>query len=525
MKKIFCLFLITVFSLTFFGHVCEASLNVLPKVKKVQIANEYYKKIKVKWKKVKKANFYQVKVLKKRKNKKNKFVKRVKTKKNKKNKFVKKLNSDTNYYFRIRACKKKINCGPWSKRKKGTTNEHFTYDEFQVNTYIDSYQINPSLAMDASGNFVVVWSSKNQDGDLYGIFGQRFYANGKKHGEEFQVNTYTTNNQKDPSVAMDANGDFVVTWESWYQENDGYEIYMQRYNSDGVSQGAETRINDYATSYQRDPSVSMDDDGNFAVVWQSWEQGGSDGYYFYGKLFNADGTAQGNEFQISSYKHPINEIPGVEAASDLEIQGEEEYIVVDMNADGNFVVTWANDIREGNAYEVYARQYDSNGTALGDEFQVSTTSLLDERDPEVSLNDNGAFMIVWHILGGPSVDSTIYTKKYDSNGEVVREETQLATDTGHDAGYPGISLNNSGDYVVGWESSLRDEYDTGIFAQSFDSSGNETSDELSVNQFVENCQEELEVAMDEDGNFVVVWISWGPDGLADSVQARIFSKP
>ena len=32
--------------------------------------------------------------------------------------------------------------------------------------------------------------------------------------EETQVNTYTVNAQGDPSVAMDADGDFVVTWES-----------------------------------------------------------------------------------------------------------------------------------------------------------------------------------------------------------------------------------------------------------------------------------------------------------------------
>ena len=33
-------------------------------------------------------------------------------------------------------------------------------------------------------------------------------------GSEFQVNTYTTNSQNNPSVAVDADGDFVVVWES-----------------------------------------------------------------------------------------------------------------------------------------------------------------------------------------------------------------------------------------------------------------------------------------------------------------------
>ena len=33
-------------------------------------------------------------------------------------------------------------------------------------------------------------------------------------GSEFQVNTYTTNNQKLPSVASDSSGNFFVVWQS-----------------------------------------------------------------------------------------------------------------------------------------------------------------------------------------------------------------------------------------------------------------------------------------------------------------------
>jgi len=37
--------------------------------------------------------------------------------------------------------------------------------EFQVNTYTTGAQYFPSVAMDATGNFVVVWTSSGQDGD------------------------------------------------------------------------------------------------------------------------------------------------------------------------------------------------------------------------------------------------------------------------------------------------------------------------------------------------------------------------
>ncbi len=40
--------------------------------------------------------------------------------------------------------------------------------------------------------------------------------------DEFQVNSYMTDYQLYPSVAMNANGDFVVGWESSYHETTGW---------------------------------------------------------------------------------------------------------------------------------------------------------------------------------------------------------------------------------------------------------------------------------------------------------------
>jgi hypothetical protein len=102
---------------------------------------------------------------------------------------------------------------------------------FRVNTYQTNYQTDPAVAADASGNFVVVWASADQDGSLGGVFGQRFLGSGLPPlGPEFRVNTYTTQAQKEPAVAVDAAGNFVVTWNSYVQDGSGYGIFGQRYN-------------------------------------------------------------------------------------------------------------------------------------------------------------------------------------------------------------------------------------------------------------------------------------------------------
>jgi hypothetical protein len=84
---------------------------------------------------------------------------------------------------------------------------------------------------------VVVWSSygsAGSDTSSRSIQGQRYDASGNAVGPEFQVNSYTTNRQFFPSVSVDADGDFVVVWESLGSagtDTSGDSIQGQRYQA------------------------------------------------------------------------------------------------------------------------------------------------------------------------------------------------------------------------------------------------------------------------------------------------------
>ena len=82
--------------------------------------------------------------------------------------------------------------------------------EFQVNTFTDNRQRFPSVATEANGDFVVVWESYFQDGSSVGIFGARFSSAGASLATEFQINTFTSDMQNWPAMAADADGDFIV---------------------------------------------------------------------------------------------------------------------------------------------------------------------------------------------------------------------------------------------------------------------------------------------------------------------------
>jgi hypothetical protein len=98
---------------------------------------------------------------------------------------------------------------------------------FQVNTFTAGAQESPKAASDAEGDYVIAWQSGGQDGDGNGIYAQRYSAAGAAQGSEFRVNTHTSGNQQAPAVAMDSTGDFVIAWQSDGQDGDGNGIYAQ----------------------------------------------------------------------------------------------------------------------------------------------------------------------------------------------------------------------------------------------------------------------------------------------------------
>ena len=98
-------------------------------------------------------------------------------------------------------------------------------------------------------------------------------------GAQFQVNTYTTNDQKGAKVEADTDGDFVVVWHSPGSagtDSSSYSVQGMRYLSDGSTIGGEFQVNTYTTAVQWYPSVSLDGDGDFVVVWSSLGSTGTD---------------------------------------------------------------------------------------------------------------------------------------------------------------------------------------------------------------------------------------------------------
>jgi hypothetical protein len=371
--------------------------------------------------------------------------------------------------------------------------------DFVVNSTVAGIQIQPDVAMDPYGNFVVVWSGQGL-GDTSGVFGRRFDAFGVPQGPEFLVNAYTNNVQDTPAVAMDPNGDFVVTWNSYnnspapFPTPDRYGVWARRYNSLGVSQHMDppagtsayetvptptvpnpgVLVNAPNPTVQKDADVAMDANGNFTIVWQSDGQDGSS-WGIYGQQFNADGSRQNGEFPVNVYN------------SSAQIQPR-----IAMDPVGDYVVAWSSFYQDGNGYGVYARRYDAAKKAMGPEFRVNEDATYSgnqwttnywQWQPAVAMSANGQFVVTW-TTGGQRTDANdfdIHARLYDA----ILDNT----------GVPAPLKNpNTG---LPW-------------------------DEFLINAYTPFDQVNSDVAMDAAGNFIAVWV--GPDPTIPAVTSNVFYR-
>ena len=173
--------------------------------------------------------------------------------------------------------------------------------ETVVNAFTNYDQFDSSVTSLVNGMWVVTWASYGHASDASGIYAQIYQANGNKFGIEIHVNTYTSGNQYNPEITTLENGDFIVTWESQDQDGSGYGIYQQRYDADGAVDGSEKRVNKTVAKDQDTVDVTALSNGGYVVTWQSEKGGDKSGYGIYGQVYNENGAKVGKELLINKH--------------------------------------------------------------------------------------------------------------------------------------------------------------------------------------------------------------------------------
>ncbi len=335
-----------------------------------------------------------------------------------------------------------------------------TGTEFLVNTSRLKPQNQPAVASSSIGRSVVVWTEAKASRD-YDIKAQRYDSSGRKVGREIVI-TNSREHEHSPTVAMDARGNFVVVWTIDFTPTDK-DIWAARYRSDGTRIGSAFRV---AWSHRSEhaPSVAMAANGDFVVSY-SFQFTTSDADV-YAKLYRANGSlartitvadsarsegqssvaaASDGRFAIAHVRQDNVYLQrytrtGTRVGGEVAVAAtsrREQAPDVAMDNSGNAVVAFQTST---STWNVQARRVSSSGT-LGPLVTVATTS-AQEAAPSVAIHPTTKKFVVAYQSDTGSTKSVKVTEVSASN-RVVRTSvlgTRL-TD-------PSVSVGTSSRFLV-----------------------------------------------------------------------------
>jgi len=136
----------------------------------------------------------------------------------------------------------------------------------QIDNLSDGLLQTTSIAMDGQGRFVVAWDEPF----LQKVFVRQFDADGQPIGQAFEL---AGANATEPDVAIDTEGNFIVTWSNTDRDGDGCGVYARRFNPDGSTSGPDLRVNSQVAGEQSQPALAIGPWGRVLVCWSSLDPG------------------------------------------------------------------------------------------------------------------------------------------------------------------------------------------------------------------------------------------------------------
>ncbi|MFT6227710.1 MAG: hypothetical protein ACJARE_002119, partial [Paracoccaceae bacterium] len=421
----------------------------------------------------------------------------------------------------------------------------------QINSFTYSVQYQPAAAGLADGGYVIAWQSYTQDSSVYGIFAQRFAADGSTVGGEFLVNESLASNQNDAAIIGLASGGFVIGWHDDYGN-----AWGQAYGADGGRVDGQFALHDQAAGTQNLAALTLLTGDEFVAAWASSTGDGS-GYGVFQRIFGdvaatqAAPTLEGLPAEVTYQENTVNTAPqlldadGAAAVSDLDsadfdggsilvsVVGSARPLVnqisaPDNNAQDQFgvlatgtgdraVTVSGNDIFVGGVQVAAVVQSGIGGAPLEIALNANADAQAVERIVESLSYRN--------ISSDPIAERTVRVQITDGDGgysapqlvdvKIVANldgatpilgERQANTFTDNQQYDPRTTTLDNGDVVIVWHSYTQDGSDWGVYGQLFNAAGEKLGAEFLVNSdFTTGGQVYPDVAALDGGGFVVSW--------------------
>ena len=273
--------------------------------------------------------------------------------------------------------------GIYARLAKGSN--FYTIDT-RLNTYLKDHQADPAVAALPDGSAVIAWASYGEDGSMWGVFARKLSAKGvASPAKEFQVNQFSQFNQRKPTVATLANGNFVICWVSEQERaNNSVDVYARIFTAAGAPVTDEIPVNSAANPCDT-PDVAPLNDGGFTVVWAQKDLANpTNSWDIWGRAFSASGSPQVADFRINTFL------------------ANDQYRPKIASGPSGSLVVWTSMAQDGSREGVFGRFLQAGTAVAGSEMQINTTTISQQLHPAVAWNGVNNFLVVWTSFAGAS---------------------------------------------------------------------------------------------------------------------------
>jgi protocatechuate 3,4-dioxygenase beta subunit len=354
------------------------------------------------------------------------------------------------------------------------------------------------VATNAAGQTVVVWG--------YGqIRGRVYDAAGRPVGGEFAVSQAIPDHESRlADVAIDADGDFVVTWTTLTFDNLGRPspgpTLVRRFSPSGTPKGNQQEVGIGADG----PAVAMEDDGDYALVIDSTVQ-----------RYSANGVRQGASQALHA---PFGAVEPV----------------ADMAADGTLVVAFTAPTKDDPADSfvtpaIRVQRFSPTGPALGPSVLVTNLPDAVEEHPDLSVNRRGEFAVTWstHFWSDawpPTKPFGIYARRYDAAGNPRGAAFRISGNANTFVGsiYPEVALDDAGNVLFAWQGSRQLSPSGGpadLFARRYNAAGAAVGGEFIVNS-AGRRPGFIALDVDGQGDVIAVWETFNSSFQSQGIFGR-----
>ena len=298
--------------------------------------------------------------------------------------------------------------------------------DVMVNASTNYFQITPAVATLTNGNIVIVWASFNEAaaGSMQDVYGRVFRPTGTPVTNQFLINQFNSANnpnyafnQRAPTVAALANGGFIVAWVSEMERTQisianpatgtpstnvtfpSADIYARSYNcgdtnSGGTAQGSEFLV-DTDTNPCDDPAVAGGSDGGFVVAWDARDltSVATNSLDIYARPFSSADIG-GTVMRVNSYLYGDQYAPRIASLGT------------------DYLIVWTSLAQDGSQEGAYGQFLRGNGSVIGGEFRVNTTTAGSQIQPVVASDGVNQFLAVWTSFTGLTYGFDLFAQRY-----------------------------------------------------------------------------------------------------------------